>query len=655
LTRINVAKCNAASKLVFLHRRSRVSVGVHTGLRNVSDSNLARQVKTQKFRDRKITDGEGIPQSLQRMSTVIRRSLKQYTRNLVVLNSYRELPGQYMIHLPDSFANMQTIIDAIPNPIFAKDRTHRIVLINTSACAFFGHSRETLLSRPDFELFPAEQIRLFHAADDEVFETGKESENEEQVTDVTGCIRHVITRKGIVRLEDTEYLVASVTDISASREAEAQNRHLAFHDPLTGLPNRRLLEERLDECLHNVAAGKQLAVLVLDLDGFKNVNDTHGHAVGDRALRAFANKVSALLRSDDLMARIGGDEFAIIMPGISLPDDPTNLARRIVAAVREPFLVDGTIVGFGVGIGIALSPDDGCQPDDLLRRADRALYRAKAAGRSSICFFEADMDLVIERRIQIEQELRAAIASDIIVPFYQPLVSLDGNRIIGFEALARWESKSLGHITPDVFIPIAEEAGLISLLSTGLFCRACRDANAWPETFVLAFNLSPVSLRDPTLGLRILAMLAQSGLSPHRLELEITESAFVENIGVAQTTIDQLRQAGVRIALDDFGTGYSTLSQLLSFHLDKIKIDRSFVSRLDESEEGRVVVRAILGLAKGFGLTTTAEGVENAEQLAYLKANGCTEGQGYLFSKAIPAADIPALLNLLPYALDVCS
>jgi EAL domain-containing protein (putative c-di-GMP-specific phosphodiesterase class I) len=256
------------------------------------------------------------------------------------------------------------------------------------------------------------------------------------------------------------------------------------------------------------------------------------------------------------------------------------------------------------------------------------------------------MDTHVERRIQIERELRSAISSDIIVPHYQPLVSLDGNRIIGFEALARWESKSLGNIPPDVFIPIAEETGLISSLSANLFRRACLDANTWPETFVLAFNASPVSLRDPTVGLRILSILAQTGFSPRRLEIELTESALVENIGVAQNVIDELRAAGVRIALDDFGTGYATLSQLLSFHLDKIKIDRSFVSRLDETDDGQVIVRAILGLAKGFGLTTTAEGVENVEQLAYLKANGCTEGQGYLFSKAVPAADIPALLNL---------
>jgi predicted signal transduction protein with EAL and GGDEF domain len=300
---------------------------------------------------------------------------------------------------------------------------------------------------------------------------------------------------------------------------------------------------------------------------------------------------------------------------------------------------------FGVGIGIAIAPNDGVHADELVRRADRALYRAKAAGRSSVRFFEPEMDTHVERRIQIERDLRSAIATNSIVPHYQPLVSLDGNRIIGFEALARWENGVLGFIAPDVFIPIAEETGLINLLSDQPFRRACFDANAWPATFVLAFNVSPVQLRDPTLGLRLLSILGQTGFSPRRLEIEITESALVENIGVAQTVIDDLRQAGVRIALDDFGMGYATLSQLLSFHLDKIKIDRSFVSRLDKSEDSQVIVRAILGLAKGFGLTTTAEGVEDAGQLAFLKANGCTEGQGYLFSKAIPAIDIPSLIN----------
>src|SRR5450631_4345474 len=438
-------------------------------------------------------------------------------------------------------------------------------------------------------------------------------------------------------------------EIKARTAAELEARNLARHDPLTGLPNRRLFEEKLEECLRDASAAHQVAVLMLDIDGLKTVNDMYGHAAGDKALSEFARRVSKVLRPGTFLARIGGDEFAIIKPKIDSLDDPTKLARRIAAAVAEPFIIDGVTAEFGVGIGVAVTPNDGTDPDELVRRADRALYRAKAAGRSCVCFFETEMDAQVERRMQIERELRSAIAADAIVPYYQPLVSLDDNRIVGFEALARWESDSQGYIGPDVFIPIAEESGLMPLLSRQLLRRACLDAKAWPSTITLAFNISPVQLRDPTVGLRILSILAETGFSPRRLEIEITETALVENIAVAQAVIDELRASGIRIVLDDFGTGYSTLSQLLSFRLDKIKIDRSFVSRLNESNDGQVIVRAILGLAKGFGLTTTAEGVEDAGQLAYLKANGCTEGQGYLFSKAVPAVDVPALLNCMLY------
>lgn len=444
---------------------------------------------------------------------------------------------------------------------------------------------------------------------------------------------------GLRRYQDVSH------EIKARISAELEARDLARHDPLTGLPNRRFFAEKLDEYLHGASDTQRLAVLMLDLDGFKTVNDTYGHATGDKALSEFARRVAILLRADSVLARIGGDEFAIIMPKIGSLDDPTNLARRIAAAVAEPFVIDNSTAEFGVGVGIAIAPNDGTDPDELVKRADRALYRAKGAGPSSVRFFEHEMDAHVERRIQIEREFRSALACNTIVPHYQPLVSLDGDHIIGFEALARWESEGLGYIPPDVFIPIAEETGLIGVLGDQLFRRACLDAKAWPENFVLAFNVSPIQLRDPTVGLRILSILGQTGFSPRRLEIEITESALVKNTEVAQTVIDELRRAGVRIALDDFGTGYATLSQLLSFHLDKIKIDRSFVSLLDKSQDSLVIVRAILGLAKGFGLTTTAEGVEDAEQLACLKAIGCTEGQGYLFSKAVPAAEIPALLN----------
>jgi diguanylate cyclase (GGDEF)-like protein len=430
--------------------------------------------------------------------------------------------------------------------------------------------------------------------------------------------------------------------------AERGVRDLARHDSLTGLPNHRLFEERLDACLRDADDTHQVAVLMLGVDGFKRIKDTHGHVAGDKALCEFAVRIAKILREESVLARIGGDEFGIIMPEIRSLADPTNLASRIVASAAEAFAIDKVSAELGVEVGIAIAPSDGVNRNELIRRADRALRRAKSDGGSRVRFFEPEMDTHIERRIQIERELRSAIMADIIEPYYQPLISLKSDSIVGFETLARWENRTLGHIPPDVFIPIAEETGLINALGDQLLRRACFDANAWPATFILAFNISPIQLRDPTLGLRILSILGQTGFSPHRLEIEITESAFVENIGVAKTVIDELRQAGVRIALDDFGTGYATLSQLLSFRLDKIKIDRSFVSHLDDNADSRVIVRAILVLAKGFGLTTTAEGVENTGQLAYLAANGCTQGQGYLFSKAVRAADIPALLNREP-------
>ncbi|MBV9560876.1 MAG: EAL domain-containing protein [Bradyrhizobium sp.] len=439
-------------------------------------------------------------------------------------------------------------------------------------------------------------------------------------------------------------------EIEARRTAEQEARNLARHDPLTGLANRRFFEEKLAEHLLGASEQRPLAVLLLDLDGFKLINDTHGHAAGDRALCEFADRVAAIVRPTGFAARLGGDEFAILVPHVQSPDDAAGLAERICATAAEPLIVDRATVTFGVSIGIALAPSDGDRTDDLLRRADRALYRAKAAGQSSVRFFESEMDAHFERRKQIERELRQAILDNdgSIVPFYQPLVSLDQNRVIGFEALCRWRSEALGPVPPDVFIPIAEETQLINPLGDRLLRQACRDARDWPDGFTLAFNVSAVQLHDPSFCLRVLAALGETGLDPAQLELEITETAFVENIELMKTVIDQLRQVGIRVALDDFGTGYATLSHLLSLQFDKIKIDRSFVSRLDGKQNSQVIIRAILGLAKGFGLVTTAEGIEDVNQLSYLRTLGCTEGQGYLFSKAMAAGDIPAFLDRMP-------
>jgi diguanylate cyclase (GGDEF)-like protein len=442
-------------------------------------------------------------------------------------------------------------------------------------------------------------------------------------------------------------------EMKARRVAELEAKKLARHDPLTGLPNRRFFVETLGEVLLTTNSDSRSAVLMLDLDGFKSINDAYGHAVGDQALIEFAQRISAIMRAGAVFVRIGGDEFAVIVPNIKSLDDLTALARRIVTAVAEPILIGQISTSVGVGIGIAIAPSDGMNPEIMVQRADRALYRAKAEGRSCIRFFEPDMDAHVERRVAIETELRAAVAAKTIVPYYQPLVAFEGRRVVGFEALARWKSDKFGWVAPDLFIKVAEEIGIISELGDQLLRQACLDARAWPPELTLAFNISAVQLRDPTIGLRVLAILAETGFSPRRLELEITETALVDNIKIAQAVTGQLRQAGVRIALDDFGTGYATLSQLLSLKLDRIKIDRSFVDRLGKDKESTTIVRAVLGLASGFNLETTAEGIENDEQLASLRADGCLEGQGYLFGKAVPANEVINVLAKLKSNLRV--
>jgi diguanylate cyclase (GGDEF)-like protein len=435
------------------------------------------------------------------------------------------------------------------------------------------------------------------------------------------------------------------TEIAARRAAEDAAHKLARHDPLTGLPNRRFFNEKLDDALTTCAGdSRRVAVLMLDLDGFKSINDVHGHLVGDQVLAEFARRIGTACRSATV-ARVGGDEFAVVLPNVASLDEPAGLARRITAALAEPFTIAGSETALGVCIGVAVAPDDGTSADDLMRRADLALYRAKAEGRSFTRFFEPAMDAHVERRAVIERELRAAVASNQIEVYYQPLVGLSGDRIKGFEALARWHSPQLGSMPPSVFIAIAEECGLIHRLGDQLLRTACREAMKWPADFTLAFNISPLQLRDATLGLRVLAILGETGLPPSRLELEITESAIVSDGLLARQMIDELREAGVRIALDDFGTGYATMSQLLSFRFDKIKIDRSFVDKLGSDANSEVIVRAIIGLARGLGLTTTAEGIETAAQLADLKREGCIEGQGYLFGKAVPASEIGSLLR----------
>lgn len=430
--------------------------------------------------------------------------------------------------------------------------------------------------------------------------------------------------------------------------AEREARMLSGHDHLTGLPNGRFFAERLDECLGAIAEGNRVATLVVVIKGFKRVVDLHGHVVGDKMLIDFAGRTAALLREGTILARTGGDAFAITMPKVESLDEPVGLAQRIVVAMSQAFLINHTAVSVGVSIGIAIAPDDGVTSTTLIQRAERALYRSKNEDRSSIRFFESEMDAHIDRRILVEGRLRKAVEHDAIVPYYQPLVSLDDNMIVGFEALARWNDDVLGEVSPDTFISLAEEIGLIGVLGDQLFRRACADTRDWPGDLFMAFNVSAVQLRDPGLAPRILAVLEEYALSPPRLEIEITESALVDHVDDARFAMEHLRGHGVHIVIDDFGTGYATLAQLLSFPLDKIKIDRRFVANVVHDHDSLVVIRAIVGLAKGFGLTSIAEGIEDAEQLSCLKRNGCALGQGYWFGQAVPAAGIASLLATNP-------
>jgi diguanylate cyclase (GGDEF)-like protein len=428
--------------------------------------------------------------------------------------------------------------------------------------------------------------------------------------------------------------------------AEAEARALAFEDALTGLPNRRQFDHALKAALGAPPrAGGAHAVLLLDLNGFKRINDMFGHPAGDEALIQVAGRLRKAMRDDDLVARLGGDEFAVLAHHLAGPEAATGIARRIIEAFDAPVLAGGGEQILGTAIGVALAPKDGTTPEQLLRRADIALYRAKEEGGSALRFFEAEMDVRIRERDRMERDLRAAIGTPALRPHYQPVVDLKTGKVQGFEALARWTHPELGEVEPVRFIPIAEDCGLVGELTDSLLAQACGDAAQWPTEVGLSFNISPVQLKDRTLGLRLMAILGRTGLAPQRLEVEITESALVRDLEAAQEILGQIRDAGVKIALDDFGTGYSSLYHLRNFKLDKIKIDRSFVEAMAFDRDSAAIVQALIGLGSGLSLTVTAEGVENADQQAMLVEQGCGQAQGFLFSRAVPAAEALALVR----------
>jgi diguanylate cyclase (GGDEF)-like protein/PAS domain S-box-containing protein len=439
--------------------------------------------------------------------------------------------------------------------------------------------------------------------------------------------------------------VATHEDITERRRAEKQIAHMARHDALTDLPNRVLLRERLAHALDELPRDKRLAVLYLDLDHFKSVNDTLGHQIGDELLKTVAARLRNCVGEVDTVARVGGDEFAIIHTGIEQPNDAAVLARRICEAVKGPCELHGHAVIVDTSIGIALAPGDGMDPTELLKNADMALYRAKADGRGTYRFFEPEMDARMKTRRTLELALRVALANGEFELHYQPLVNLEDRRITCCEALIRWKHPERGLIPPAEFIPIAEEIGLIVPLGEWVLRQACADAMQWPAEIKVAVNLSPIQVMNQNLVTVVVGALAAAGLPASRLEVEITESVLMQNSEATLATLHRLRELGVKISMDDFGTGYSSLSYLRSFPFDKIKIDRCFISGLATGDDSVAIVLAIAGLAKHLGIATTAEGVETKQQLQQVRALGCSEMQGFLFSAPRRNEEIMPLLR----------
>ncbi len=441
--------------------------------------------------------------------------------------------------------------------------------------------------------------------------------------------------------------VATHEDITERRLAEKQLAHMARHDPLTGLSNRAAFREYTDRETARRSPGNSVAVLCLDLDHFKHVNDTFGHATGDALLCAVAARIKGAIRGSDMAVRLGGDEFAIVQVGVDKPSQAAALAARLIELLSRPFDLVGHQIVVGISVGIAYSLAYGADTEALLTSADMALYRAKADGRGTYRFFEAAMNEQAKARHALERGLRMALRNDELELFFQPILNARSQMLTKFEALIRWRHPERGVVPPAEFIPLSEDIGLIVPIGEWVLHEACRAAARWPDTISVAVNLSPVQFKEPNLVEIVAHALQASGLSPSRLELEITETALLKNTASTLETLRRLRGLGVRISLDDFGTGYSSISYLRTFPFDTIKIDRSFVHDIGAGTNSLAIVNAIVTLGQAFGMSITAEGVETAEQLRTLQAEHCTDVQGFLFSPPVPFADVSDLIGRL--------
>jgi diguanylate cyclase (GGDEF)-like protein len=512
----------------------------------------------------------------------------------------------------------------------------------------FGISRDLIIGKTAYDIFPRKSADIITADEEKTLQNpdGLFKDEHLWVSQAMGP-RYITSRRLGIRdsAGEPRYIINVVDDVTERRLANERIAHLAHYDALTDLPNRVLFREQIERELQKAVHGKQFALLYIDIDEFKGINDSLGHHVGDELLKAVAARIKDCLEPGDLIARLGGDEFAVIQTDVGDRAAVAEFVARIYEAIRRPYQCLGHHLSTDASVGIALAPQDGTELDQLIKNADLAMYGAKAGGRRTHRFFEPAMDARAKARLTMEQDLRQALVDGSFEIYYQPLLDLRSDEITGCEALLRWRHPERGMVSPAEFIPLAEDTGLINELGDWVMQTACTEAAAWPSHVRLAVNVSPIQLKSPTLALRITGALAASGLPPDRLEIEITEAVLIHDDETALAILHQLRAIGVRIALDDFGTGFSSLSYLKRFPFDKIKIDRCFVSDI-EVDGSAAIVQAVVNIAAARDMSTTAEGVETEQQREILRQLGCTQMQGYLFSRPKPASQIRPLLGI---------
>jgi diguanylate cyclase (GGDEF)-like protein/PAS domain S-box-containing protein len=561
--------------------------------------------------------------------------------------------------LQDEIFLLETLMDNVPDSIYFKDRESRFTRINRYAAARFGiEDPAAAVGRTDFDFFTDEHAAKALRDEQEIIRTGQPLVNvEEKETRADGDVCWVSTTK--LPLRDREGNIVGTygisRDITERKAAEEQLQRRAFYDPLTGLPNRALFLDRLQHMFHRrsrrALANPLFAVLYLDMDRFKAINDSLGHQAGDELLIGTARRLEQCVRPGDTLARLGGDEFVVLLDDVGSEADATGVAERIHEELSAPLEVRGYEMFTSVSVGIALSSAGYECPEDMLRDADTAMYRAKAAGRARHQVFAGDMHQRAVSSLRLETDLRRAVQRREIVPFYQPIVNLDDGTVVGFEALARWRHPTRGLIPPDLFIPVAEETGLVGEIGGWMLAEACRQACEWQSkhprwsALGISVNVSGRQLSQGDVAAEVKRALSATGLDPACLTLEITESALMDNLGAGAGVVQRLHAMSVSLHLDDFGTGYSSLAYLHSFPVHALKVDRSFVARMGGAPEHSAIVKAIVSLAHNLGMEVIAEGVETRAQADALRALGCRRGQGFLFAQPLPADEAEQLLR----------